>query len=623
MMPIAFSSPWFFIALPVVGWSLMVIYRRRERARAMIVSSLFLFQQLTQKLTRKSRFRPPLRFFLELVIFLLLIAAAAGLLTHAEREHVALVFDNSLSMAARNREEGGSASLFEQAKSAGKTLLRSLPPDAAITVYETAPRLQVVASGVPSGEALQAISRIPLVEGASGLAAGISVFARTNFKAIHIFTDANLVREGSWSAAGSRIVPHPFRLEQGDSQNLTISRVEATTNAGTRQLLVGVQNFSPTPLIASIQIEGIGSLSPQLEFMNEGEKRIAVPANGTAETFFGVDGSPIGMRVSAKVWRDAEPQSVDSLREDDFWYVQFQQSTAAPKIGVLSPKPFDSLGLKKIQLFSFLSIKSLDATSVHSLDGLVLDKVALSELPTLPSVVIAPVGDSFLGQPLTQQRSGITSIENSHAIVQYINPLLLSIPKSLAFQVPAWGEDILSSSEGSLLFAGTQKGNRYSIIGFELLPFAGPKARVPSILLLNTLKWTLGEQLQATSVLPGSLVRIPDGFQNIHNSSGETLIEIQRGGGKFVQPTKRGFLVASGPDGASTVFASVNGYFPEESNLQQPEQIVTGPSTSTAHESAQQSPISWTYLLAAISLLLLAVDTLVFDLLKEPRSQDA
>ena len=102
-MDFSFLSPsaWQLLyALPL----LLIPYLFRERGRRVVVSAVFLYQGLPPATQRRlwGTLRLSPLFFLQLLILLFLITAAAQPFLHRRGEKVAIVLDTSASMQARS-----------------------------------------------------------------------------------------------------------------------------------------------------------------------------------------------------------------------------------------------------------------------------------------------------------------------------------------------------------------------------------------------------------------------------------------------------------------------------------------------------------------------------------------
>src|SRR5438045_1976282 len=92
-------NPLALALFPVAGAFLVYAYRRKGRSHIVQVPTLLLLASFKSAARARKRFLPPFRFFLELFLFLLLLFGAAELFRIGPKKRVAVLLDNSLSMA--------------------------------------------------------------------------------------------------------------------------------------------------------------------------------------------------------------------------------------------------------------------------------------------------------------------------------------------------------------------------------------------------------------------------------------------------------------------------------------------------------------------------------------------
>ena len=144
----ASSAAPLLLALP----ALLVPYLFRQRARRVVVPSLFLYEGLAASARQGmwGRLRLSPLFFLHLLILLLLILIAARPVVRSPGGSVAFVLDTSASMQARAPD--GAARVFELAKRALGSRLATIPEGERIGLFTSAPSPQKIADTSLAGE---------------------------------------------------------------------------------------------------------------------------------------------------------------------------------------------------------------------------------------------------------------------------------------------------------------------------------------------------------------------------------------------------------------------------------------------------------------------------------------
>jgi len=130
-----FASPLMLLALPAAIGALVYAYRRFGRGERQVVGTLLLLKALERTATVRQKFRPPPRFFLEVILLAALTFGAAGLYRTDTAHRLLIIIYDAMSMAALPL--GERENLLSRAKSSARATIESMSNDAVVGVVRT------------------------------------------------------------------------------------------------------------------------------------------------------------------------------------------------------------------------------------------------------------------------------------------------------------------------------------------------------------------------------------------------------------------------------------------------------------------------------------------------------
>jgi len=588
-----------------------------------VVSSILLLSKLKRTSPARSKFVPPLRFFFELLLLLLLLIGASGFYQERPHDKVAVLLDNSFSMAALSTEDLIETTLFSKAKAEVRWYLDRLRSQATVNLFTTSPHLQSVTKGFGSqSEALALLEEVNVVPAADQLEASLRrLVAQPEFQRILVVSDR---RSGLGVLAGEQVTePDPrvrFISLAPREKNYLRGNV-AITDIGfsavsekTFQIHVSISSYAKEEIELDLMLSSISPRSPGE--VKEVEKTAIKLRPGKTEkySFIGRSFSDLAYQVSLKTSSGAEAK-LDLLKEDNkAWIVPAHTRQRALLVGSLTPR---EIGLTKLPVARFSHLKPeqyLSEKQEGLNDLMVFHRFVPSRLPEVNSLFVFPPPGNELFE-LNPERSGdeITRWAQSKEIVKYLNVPSLSLPVIRPLKLPVWGEEVITTTGGPVLVAGEQNNYRYAVTGFELFPYLGKEAPVLSVLTLNLFKWLSSSGMQAgyqtvysrlTSALSGKYVA--------QKTAGQKLIfEDPAGSGRKTALLPRSGLVQFASTGNDPFLAAVNYFNAQESNL-----IGTATVAVPAPIKGDRSGIEkfpFTSSLGFIVLTLLCLDTLILS----------
>lgn len=111
-------------------------------------------------------------------------------------------------------------------------------------------------------------------------------------------------------------------------------------------------------------------------------------------------------------------------------------------------------------------------------------------MPDRNLIIVSPAQETS-GFEVGKVVSGgeLTEWNNGHPILTYIDTATIRLSRFLPMVPPLWGQSIISTSKGSVLFAGERGTRRAVVVGFDLFPYLGRISPTISVLFLNMLRW--------------------------------------------------------------------------------------------------------------------------------------
>ena len=586
---IAAASPWLLLGIPCAIGFLVYIFRVRGTAHQAVVSSLLFLKELPRRPVGRKTFVPPLQFWLELGILILLLLAVAGLYLARSGKHIAVVVDSSLSMGALY---GAGGTRLDQAKRIATLDIERAPASTTYTIFASSKELTPLSQpNESSTDALTTLQGTRQSHRPDALQQHLaSLVGNPHYDAVWVYTDRDLEK----SQPSQRLIVNQVPLDPSTSTNAWIHGIQLEgTDAlkvqlgyggtSTKEALVEGECFQ-NPASAAVK------LSPKTARLTPHEVTTTTLTSPQADWSY--------CRVHIKL-QDAS--LFDALPIDNEGWVT--RASSEPSVHLVSSLSPDQLGLTKVKA---IAVSVDDQNGAATKLPTIYHRVSPPSVPTTPTLVVLPPGGALPwgGAALDQgaQRKEVTRWDGSHPLLQYVNPSLVIFPEVRPLECPPSAAPILFSSVGPIACAGEEKGTRYLITGFELFPFEGSKNPTMSIFTLNAFKWlfqssgatTIGE-LPVRIPLPESVIEA--GYVQPENLK----LKLE---GASIEPLVPGIVQLEEQDGEERYLA-LNSFEEKESNLSRRTSLSLPPTTPKATTSS--SPTTSRPLLSTLALLALLV----------------
>jgi hypothetical protein len=472
------------LALPVLA-----LYMLRLRRKDALVSSTLLWHALLrdrQANTPWQKLRRNLLLLLQLLILAVLVLAFARPavpIPSVASGSLVLLLDASASMSATDEDP----TRFEAARQTASRLITDLAASANLSVIlvDAQPRLLASASGAVPSERQAAQLALQQAQTSSGAADWTTAFSLAAAVAsAHPSTQETtfvILSDGGLPTSDLTPLPGPVRyVLVGNTQNnlaiAAFSLRQVAPPALKPELFASVANYSSMPREVVLSIYFNDQLLTA--------QQLSLPADGRAS--LSLDDLP----ASAGIYRaslSSGSESQDDLALDDTAYAvyapggqrrvlvasqeYFQQP---PGMNILLEQILASLpGVTSYRVSPQAQVDpdqgfSLPDSGTDPFDLYVFDGVLPSgALPAGNLLLInPPANDLFTVQGLITPTLPIQA--RDHALMQYVGWDNIYIARAQHMLLPTWGETLVSSPEGPLVFVGQTAGRRVAVLAFDL-----------------------------------------------------------------------------------------------------------------------------------------------------------
>lgn len=588
---ISIAQPLWLLAIPVATAILVYVYRRRGTGNRVLVATTLLLKLLPKEANSRSSFFPPLRFFLELLVCILLTLILAGLETEIPAKNIAILIDNSFHTHSRAQGRRNFDIILDQARAN----ITTLTPDTQVSLFASAPGPTLLATGVSPAQALEQLNSLQPAPATGSLQVAAEYISQQNeYESLYIYSDAIPAKDYQ---PGRSLYYFPID-PTGPRNNIAIRSITWADKQEDQNPALRVSIASFSEVDEEIRL-GVRCLqSGRLEDRPTASKVVILDAGVTLDTEI-PDISSTTAACLVEV-NGTDQAGTDAIQEDNSMWIVARSSSES--ILLVSSFSLEELNLTAIDSYSFTHQRPevfLSATGdPQPRRAVILHRTITPTLLNENALYITPErAPPFLpGRPETNAR--VTVWDRGHPLVRYANLSAMRLPEVQSFQPTLELVPVVYASEGALLLAGEQQFQRSVVAGFEMLPFRGKESPTLSILFLNSLKWIMETTAGANAAHPFETLQTGEGIRYSYlypSSAGGDTETTER-------PDNTGLLKATIRD--STRYLAVQYFDSQESDLRTP-QIFTRPEFTPTEAEQTSGNTSWWILIVTLVLLLL------------------
>jgi hypothetical protein len=474
MSPFALTllQPLGLLAIPAAVAGLVYAYRRRGIGTRAIVASVLILKRIERRIVPRRTFKPPFRFFAELLLLAVLSVGLAGLAFREGGERVVLVLDTSLSMGSTER---GPEDTWTRARKVAEEELNGLSLIDTVEVWQTSPQLKRVGRNkLTPGEAVSLVRELQIQFGGDGLDAGLGrLLSDASDARIVIITDRRTL--GSFDK-DSRIQVRSLGTDQPRG-NLALAGI-AVRGEGVD---LTVRSYTSRQTVAQLRLESWRS--ERWNLLDERSISIEAGAN-LVESFPLRSPDEKAYRATLSL-RDAQGSDDQLLFDNQAWIAP---KSARTVIDVVSPLSLAELGVEKLGAFEFRTLAKIEDAKGRFL---IVHRGAPYRGEGEGILEVRPRG----GTQSAIRDATVSRWSARHPILTYVAVPVLRFPEVEPLPIDPAFMTIMASSAGPLLTAAESANRRQARVAFELFPFEGRGDPAVSILTLNLLRWITGTGL--------------------------------------------------------------------------------------------------------------------------------
>lgn len=465
----------FYLSLASICSLLCILcYRLNKSTQTVIVPSFFLIKNFKEKKVHGKVKYPP-RLILELLFISLLSFGIYKLAKKNTEKDVLVIINNSESMSAqvsdnkKTRLDQAKELFTNNIKSAYRYKIISNPQFSLTNVNEY----------LGYNEALAKVNEIAPSTLPDTLSTSIEkIVAESNPDLVEIYSDKKIILN---SEQENLIIKNYY--VGGVMPNTYISEVKSTVSSqgvSNLQLTFGFSGEGSTNIVYEII-----SLTENKKLIDKKELKVSAEYPSTISIDLKDNQSAI-YQISIKNLLHSDAIASDNT----VFYAQEKQ--VGKNINLISDideqskleikQNIDSTLQGKVILSSFDKIEQ----AKNTID--IFYKTNFPEKIKNPSLIILPQASSdLLTLQNVLQQSSITSWDKLNQLTRYVNFEGLTIPRSIVFNLPNWGNGVIYNRSGPIYLSGIISGQKVIVSGFELLPFDRNRHAASDILLLNSL----------------------------------------------------------------------------------------------------------------------------------------
>gem|GEM_PF-3385649 len=479
---ISIVSPWYFMLLLPGLAALLFVYRKYSSEQKIRLGTLMFLEKLEEKSVFRKKVRLPLRFFVELLLLALLIAALSGISIFQHQEIIAVVVDTSESMG--HMDEVGKSRL-ESCIEQMKNRLAIESSAARYRLFTTAPTSREITSQPISRE--QVISALNQLEpvASEGELFSLGHQLGSGAEITKIITTSDRVLgfgKGAPTIYFENLEP---RIETEDASNLAITsiqflekerRIEGEAklfggNTGSETLFTGTLSRIDITNGKRARWKNIESFS---ERMKEGVSHK-----------FQIENVPVGAAYHLDLRIAGQSDSLEA--DSEAWIIT--ERGLENKVAVYSPRPIDTLGLPEIPSLQFVEVsEDTPKNSEDNFRSLISYQQRHSRFIDSGLYILPVVEEPELAQ-LIRPAGKVLRTQANHPLLDYLDLQSLAFNEVIPLQVPEWGAPLIEVEAGVIAFAGIFERRPIVAFGFEIFPLDYGTTPVSSIFFLNAMKW--------------------------------------------------------------------------------------------------------------------------------------
>ena len=530
----SFVNVWPFAFLLLIP-AIIILYLLKQKSVDYSVASLYLWKEAFKNNTATTpfqKFRNNLLMYVQIITVLALIIALASPFIKNfgdEKQDTIIIIDTSASMQRMYDDKN---TRLEEAKEAASDYIRNLMNNSCVTVVTVDNMAKVnISNSEDKGMALEAVDSIEQTDLEGNMESAISlVYALTNGnEEIQVVAFSDDV--AAFVSEGINVV----NMQNVNEDNAFVSLVSHVESEKGLSVLVTVNNNGAKDITTDINLYGDDNLLAV--------ETADIEAGKSANVIFeNIDFS--GSILTADI------NKKDSLLRDNKFYHRVEEEINSKTLLVTGQNVFLEKALitcGNIELYKATSADNIlenDEYELYVFDGVVPEK-----LPKKGNILFFNCSHDEIVKATKSSAGGIITIKPS-MYTEYLDNYSFGVNEFLSYEVPTWGEVIMSHGDSNVAFAGEYDGRCIAAIGFDLHNSQFPLEAEFPILVSQLLDVMLEADLvRETDIVAGEAININGKIDGenivIKDSDKSKLAEFEPGNAYFSDNSRTGVYVVN------------------------------------------------------------------------------
>jgi hypothetical protein len=474
-----FQTPLYLLGIPIALSALLFIYKRKGIAIKVKVATTLLLKALTKENQARSKFKPPWRIIIEILVIILLILAASNLKLPIGQKSYAIIIDNSFHTFARH----GSKTRLDQIKEEVKNISGSIGLDSKLNIYEAYPEPKLLSSSSLLASSIDsALNQIKSAYSENNiLSVTENILANEHYDYTYIVSD---LYEDNFN------LPNNIKFKSVSSKLNTLNNniaISAITKSANNQIDVSVSSYSELNTKTVVVLNCFGS---DLNEKRISEKDLDLLRGQSKRIIFSINNEFKACKAKLQFAQNSANFSSDLIAEDNLaWIINDVDND---KNLIVSNLNTNELKISNLKLYNFERISSAQYEELKDLSSyqkIIFHKYYPEKLVPKNQLIITPPSSDKIFNGKLNQKLIIENWSTNSKLLTYLKPEMFKVNNYISFNPKISLSPIISTSSGQVISIGLIDGNRFILSGLELLPYEGEENTLSSILLLNSLKW--------------------------------------------------------------------------------------------------------------------------------------
>ena len=458
-------SPWFalfgLLAIPIV-----FLYMLKFQRQKVEISSIMLWQMVLQDRQANRPWQKLKRNLLLIVQLIILSALVFALIQPAipgdaiSNAQVILILDATASMQASDV----ASSRFEAAKEELLKIINDLPNSSELTLIQASSEPVVLLAHSQDKSEMREVVEAATVS-----------FGEANWRAVFALANASitvpdhlvvLLSDGNFPDEGISLYTDQFeyRTFGSSGNNVGINAFSISPADSGSELFIKAHNYNNSAKSALLSIfQGEELLQTN---------RIEIPGGENYTEV--ITGLPVGIQTyTARLSSDVGDDALDEYSLDDQAYIAYHPSESKRILlvskGNFFLEQFLSVLPDSEAYRAFSSETGEDSPlpsegfSIFIYDGFFPEK-----LPNGNILLINPPENPLFAVSSATREYGQVDVAD-HPLTQYVEWDQVQILQTKVIMLPDWGEPLVTSEVGPLVFVGEFQSHRFAVVSFDLL----------------------------------------------------------------------------------------------------------------------------------------------------------